>query len=94
MSNAHVGHASGMPLEAVTTFLQAIFQGKEGQSSPVWFGGLELRILTLSYANALGDTPARFQSRGVGDGGEGATWPGGRAYGTWLSRSAWLSGQD
>lgn len=58
MSNAHVGHASGMPLEAVTTFLQAIFTGKEGQSSPVWFGGLGLRILTMSYANALGDTPA------------------------------------
>ena len=59
-----------MPLEAVTTFLQAIFQGKEWQSSPVWFGGLELRILTLSYANALGDTPSMFRSRGVGDGGK------------------------
>jgi len=26
-------------------------------------------MLTLSYANALGDTPARFRSRGVWDGG-------------------------
>lgn len=45
----------------------------------------------LSYANALGDTPARFRSRGVGDVGESATWPGGRAYGTWTSRIAWLN---
>ena len=39
MINAHVGHASGMPLEAVTTFLQAIFPGKEGLCRPgmVWW---------------------------------------------------------
>ena len=50
--------------------------------------------LPLSYANALGDPPARFRSRGVGGWGEWATWPGGRAYGTWPSKSAWLSGLD